>query len=87
MKKWLVAKIYPTLRAIAKTGNKYRARERLFLDGGNGGWPVTIGRWMGFIERKTCRGHYLIGGGSDMVKLTEKGLSEVSKPPICGGEV
>lgn len=76
--RFLERTIQPTLRAIAKTGNKWRSRDRLWLDGGSGGWDIPIGRWLGLIEPKGYKGHYVIGPPSDMVKLTPKGV-EVEK--------
>lgn len=92
LREQLIKCIYPTLRAIAVTDNQWRARERLFMDGGSGGWSVTIGRWLGLIEPKGRLGYCVVGGNHDMVKLTDEGVRveralrerlSADKPPQC----
>lgn len=67
-----------TLKAIAKTGNQWRAADRLFLDGGAEG-DVWWARKAGFIEPAGHKGYVLIGKPHDMVRLTALGVHVVDE--------
>lgn len=67
----------PTLKAIAFTGNQWRAADRLFFDGGSES-QVWLARRAGFIEPTGRKGFVLIGAPHDMVKLTDLGVSLVN---------